>query len=303
MSNIIKTVDDFNTKKLCYNCTNNGIELYIDCGDNQRKPLTLVLGNTTEHGGVKIKEVPEIVKVNHSGKQWEKEKVQFEVVRDDDIKKLEKLDKIVRMIFTQARPHDKREYFPVLTHKSFDNCFVTKAKIHPTETLVAQATETPINQYQWCHIGGGKPVSTTSADCGSYQKNACKRKGNNTVVESKKKQKSEYSTGYVDMSSIETAFGGTNQTVTSGTIDLSTLGDTTEKKEEMYQLYKGDNVCASVEVGNIWSCDLPKYGPSYGVTLELKHVVVVSNHDTENDQESPVKGTQEVQLPTPEMFA
>lgn len=254
-SSVIKSVEDF---------VSVGEIKYEDRGGKEgiailanNKPLLLSLGSATENSGFIVDKVPDQVKASSSGKSWEKDKLVLQLQRDSDERILQTVDAIARNCYEQARgPIGSKTWYGLVNYKT------VKVKLHPTQTVYAQAGENPPD---WKYIGSGNKYIPGN-----------KRKREEPVEKVKNKKK-----GVVNVSDVTKE--------KTGSVDVKMLLQSVDKTQSgnQYKIHKGDQVCLAVEVGQIWTMNLDGQ-QSCGVTLRAKQILFLSaSREPEDEMELP----------------
>ena len=141
-----------------------------------------------------------------------------------------------------------------------------RVKIHPTETLYTEDGGTV-----WKCIGSGEI------------------KSNNKKRKEVSKSPTKNSPTRKRMAITNTAETGGIETSELMSLPINTNGASkhaSETKQQHYKIYKGDEICTMVDVGDIWSMKI-NGKPSCGVTLKARHMIILNRHErcTENTQE------------------
>lgn len=274
---IIKSVDDI-VKCPQFGFEEKGKSISIHAViDGKKKPLKIILGSKPENIGLAVEKAPDEVKVSVSGGVWEKEKLLLRLQRDSDKKVMLYFDAIARGLYGAAKGDlSQKEWF-----SSTDSFGILKVKIHPTQTLYST------DAVEWRHIGTGEKHTVS------------KKRQIQTVEpveESKKRKKTEK--GAVDTSAL---LAGAATTLNSHAVDTKKLLAAMEpiaNKQHHYKLYKGDQICTTLDVGDIWSMTI-NGKDCCGITLKAKCMVVLSQGEQAKEEEEE---EEEDVLPDMDMF-
>ena len=270
---VIKSVDDI-VKCPQFGFEDKGKSISIHAViDGQKKPLKITLGSKTENLGLTVEKAPDEVKVSVAGGAWEKEKLLLRLHRDSDVKVMMYFDAISRGLYDAAKGDlSEKEWF-----SSTDNFGILKVKIHPTQTLYST------DAVEWRHIGTG-------------EKHAVNKKRQIQTVEpiekkeSKKRKKTEK--GAVDTSALLAGH------VNNHAVDTKKLLATMEpNKQHHYKLYNGDQICTTLDVGDLWSMKI-NGKDCCGITLKAKCMVVLSKGEQAKEEAEE----EEEVLPGMDMF-
>ena len=277
----IKTVADFSRAEFCYEETKQGVGLYArlrDDAQDVKRTIVVVLGSKDENNGLEVQEAPDEV-VNPAAR--EKKKLILEVARDDDMKKLLKLDGYAKQAYEKVFGHAPQNWYDLVTGNNL------KLKIHPKETLIAEFAEGTIPE--WKYVGGGLPAKPGVP---------AKRKADSSLEQGKAKRgrpAKEQRQGTLSMELDEPP-------KKHGTIDMAE--DYSSKKHGMgdcspaslkklhYVLYSKDVVVVKAVVDGVWSATFER-GESAGLVLVANHIVRL--------RQSPAKPAvleKEIELPT-----
>jgi hypothetical protein len=270
---LIKSVDDI------VNCPQFGFEehgksLSIHAViDGQQKPLMLSLGSKPENVGLVVEKVPDEVKVSVSGSAWEKEKLHLRLQRDSDKKVMEYFNAIARGLYDAAKGDlDQKEWF-----SATDNFGILKVKIHPMQTLYST------DAVDWRYIGTGEKHVVIK-----------KKRVQEPLEKKETKKRKKADNGTVDTSAL---LGGAITTVIDTQKLLSTMGP---NKQHHYKLYCGDQICTTLEVGDIWSMAI-NGKECCGITLKSKHMMILTQGEQANEKEEEEEEEEEA-LPAMNMF-
>ena len=251
MTILIKSVDDL-LKCESFGFEEKGQSMTIYAvHDGQKKQMLVCLGSKPENLGLVIVNSPDEVRVSLAGSTWEKEKLALRLQRDSDKKVLTYLDAICRGLYEAARGDiDSKDWFTAL-----DNFGLLKVKLHPTQTLYTA----DVQPADWRHIGTG-------------EKHTMKRSASVEPIDSKEKNKKRKTTDLEGTMSTSALLS----IVKANTVDTQKLLAAVESpKHHHYKLYKGDEICTTLEVGNIWTMSI-NGKDCCGVTLKARHMVVLS---------------------------
>ena len=277
---MIKSVDDI-MKCPQFGFEDKGKSISIHAiMDGKKKPLVISLGSKAEKLGLVVENCPDEVKVSASGSTWEKEKLVLRLQRDSDKQVMRCLDTIFRGLYNAAKSDiDTKNWFS--TTDSFD---VLKVKIHPTQTLYST------DCVDWMHIGTGEKhvdikKQSTPVEPAEKQVELAEKKQN--------KKRKTADTGVVNTSALLSDINTTKNNAVDTHKLLATMDST---KQHHYKLYKADQICTTLEVGDIWSMNL-NGKDSCGITLKAKHMIIVSKAEQEKKEEV----TEQDELEVPDM--
>jgi hypothetical protein len=281
---LIKSEEDIkNCPQFGYEQNGNALSIRAVV-DGEKKPLKVSLGSKVENLGLVVKQAPDEVK--SFGNACEKEKLVLALQRDSDIKLMQTLDQIFQKLgdVANARAKSDRDavWYCILGRSRSE----IKLKVHPIETLYSED-----GGNAWRHIGSGenyKPPFTGK-----------KRKEPSKSPPAKLTQKNKNTGGsanIIDTSVLLSAL----DTPVSNALDTKELlrAAALEMKqtERHYKIYEGDEICTTIDVGDIWSMNI-NGKPCRGVTLKCRHMVVLTrrqqyadNEDEESENELPEIG-------------
>jgi hypothetical protein len=273
---LIKNVDDI-VKCPQYGFEHKGKAISIHAVVNgQKLPLKISLGSKSENSGLEVEKVPDEVKVSLAGSAWEKEKLILQLKRDDDIKVMHFLNTIARGLYDAAKADlDENDWYGILS----GNGTTIKVKIHPTQTLFSS------DAVEWKHVGTGE----------KYTIPASKKRKLTLEPEQKDKKKRKKSTT-IDTSELllPAEMPGSQVFDTNKLLE----GVSSTAKQHHYKVYEGDQVCTTIDVGDIW-CMRINGKNSCGITLKAKHMIVLSRGG-ESEQVEDVQ--EEEDLPGVDVF-
>ena len=244
----IRTMADFDNAAFHYESTKEGhLSLFArkpEDKEGTKRKIVLVLGSVKENNGLEVIETPDEV-----GKSTarDKQKLVLDVMRDDDIRKLTKLNTFAQQAFLAAFQRLPPNWFNTLSGK------LVKVKIHPTETLISDYVEGA--NPEWKQVGNGLPAKPVNT----------KRKAEPPVEEVKRKR-------------------GRQEATVSGQIIKN---DECVKKQGMikmdatplpetrhYVLFAKEMVVIKILVDGVWSATFDREkGESGGVVLVAEHIV------------------------------
>jgi hypothetical protein len=282
---LIKHVDDI-VKCPQYGFEHKGKAISIHAVvDGKKLPLKISLGSKSENSGLEVEKTPDEVKVTLGGSGWEKEKLILQLKRDSDIKVMHFLNTIARRLYDAAKGDlDENEWYDVLS----GNGTTIKVKVHPTQTLYSS------DAVEWKHIGTGE----------NYTKPASKKRKRTPEPEKKeRKDKKKRRQSTDPANAIDTSeLLPLADTPGSHALDTKDLlqGVSSTAKHHHYKVYEGDQICTTVDVGDIW-CMRINGKDSCGITLKAKHMVILSRVGGQETEQ--VEEVQEEEVPGMDVFA
>jgi hypothetical protein len=273
---LIKSVDDIiNCPQFGFQDRGKSISIHAVI-DGQQKPLMLSLGSKPENLGLVVEKIPDEVKVSVSGSAWEKEKLHLRLQRDSDKQVMETFNTIARGLYDVAKGDlDQKDWF-----NATDNFGILKVKIHPTQTLYST------DAVEWRHIGTGETYVVVK-----------KKRIQEPLEKKEAKKRKKADNGTVDTSAL--LGGAINNAVVDTHKLLSTMAP---NKQHHYKLYSGDQICTTLEVGDIWSMVI-NGKESCGITIKARHMMVLSQKEQGKEEEEEEEEEEEDLMPGMNVFA
>ena len=267
----IQTVADFTKFIVHYEEDQKGhLKLFARMpGDPEstRLAIVLVIGSRNENNGAEVIECPdEVVSSTARAKQ----KLVLRLTRDDDVRKLTKLNDYAKRAFEAAYGIQPPNWCNTITGDQ------TKVKIHPVETLLADNDNE--GRPEWKYIGGGLAAKPSTF----------KRKALEQPAKEAKKKRGPAKTGQLTIADEP-------EPQKQGVVDMGDAVAVPPTKLQ-YVLYEKDIVVTKIAVDGVWSATFDR-GPQSGVVLFAQHIVRLRRGGPEKPAEA-----KELELPSFDSF-